>query len=77
MAHDAREPKQADGDNQIVMTGPNNAPMRSVPCGCNANTAISTMTDRGSTYGANEGRGPFRSSSTLNTEIGGVIAPSP
>ncbi len=35
--------------NHSVMIGPNNLPMRAVPCGCRANTASRTTTESGST----------------------------
>ena len=63
--------------NQASMMGPKIPPMKPVPRRCTRNSAIRTISVNGSTSGARAGASTLRPSTALNTEMAGVIAPSP
>ncbi len=63
--------------NQTAMIGPKAEPMREVPSGWTANRATRMTTAAGTTYVVNPGAAISKPSSADNTEIAGVMAPSP
>ena len=63
--------------NQSSITGPNARPMRSVPKRWLVNSATRITTATGITKGLNASVATFTPSSALNTEIAGVMTPSP
>jgi len=63
--------------NQISMTGPNMPPMNEVPLRCTMKRAMRMTTVMGTTKRSRCGAYTLMPSMALNTEIAGVIAPSP
>ena len=65
------------GMDSLRVIGPNKPPTRAVPRRWTRNSAARITTVIGMTYGANTGVATFSPSTALNTEIAGVIMPSP
>ena len=70
-------PSTASTANHTSMTGPNSPPTTAVPRCCTRNSAISSASEKGMTYGSKIGVATFSPSTALNTEIAGVMTPSP
>jgi hypothetical protein len=70
-------PSTAITANHTTVTGPKKPPTRLVPRRWIANSTISTTTVSGITKGSKSGVAVFSPSIALNTEIAGVITPSP
>ena len=63
--------------NQPSITGPKILPMKPAPLLWIANKPIRITTVSGTTSGDSDGASTFSPSTALNTEIAGVMAPSP
>ncbi len=70
-------PSAAITRNHSSITGPNARPMLSVPNRCAANNTTRMATVIGMTNGFSDEVTTFTPSMALNTEIAGVITPSP
>ena len=70
-------PSSAIATNQTIMIGPNTAPMPPVPRCCTRNSAIRIATVIGTTNGSKTCVATPSPSTALNTEMAGVIMPSP
>ena len=64
-------------ENQTTITGPNNRPTVSVPKRWIANSPVSTTSVIGITSDSRPGAATFSPSTADNTEMAGVIIPSP
>ena len=63
--------------NHTTVMGPNNLPMPLVPCFCTANKQNKITKVRGTTYLESPGEITSKPSTADNTEMAGVITPSP
>lgn len=72
----AARPSSASVRNQASIAGPNNLPMRAVPCAWKRNRQSRMSSVSGTTSQSREGRLTVRPSTALSTEIAGVMAPS-
>ena len=73
----ADTPSTAITTNQTSMMGPNARPIFSVPNCCVVNNTTRISTAMGMTYGLKLSVATLTPSIALNTEIAGVITPSP
>ena len=70
-------PLDASAMNHVSMIGPNSLPTAAVPLASNANSATSTTTAIGTTYGLKARVPTSRPSTADSTEIAGVSTASP
>ena len=70
-------PRSANVANHTIMIGPNTLPTAPVPRLCTMNKHIKMATAIGRTQEAKAGETSSRPSTALNTEIAGVMIPSP
>ena len=70
-------PETARTANHAAMIGPKNAPIRSLPRLCTANSPTNTTMVIGITYGFRTEVATCSPSTALRTEMAGVIIPSP
>ena len=70
-------PSAAMTRNHSIITGPNARPIFSVPKRCAPKSTRSTMTAMGMTNGLRVSVTTLTPSSALNTDMAGVITPSP
>ncbi len=63
--------------NHSMVMGPNSLPTAAVPRDWRTNSATSTATAMGTTYGSKRSVATCRPSTADSTEIAGVITPSP
>ncbi|MDT4846906.1 hypothetical protein FQZ97_809500 [compost metagenome] len=70
-------PRPAMVTNHTTVIGPKNLPMPPVPRFCTANSANSTTSVIGTTYWRKAGEMTSRPSTADNTEMAGVMTPSP
>lgn len=71
------KPTIASVANQIIMIGPNTLPTAPVPRRCTTNKPTRITTAIGTTQSVNEVDTSSRPSTALNTEMAGVMMPSP
>jgi hypothetical protein len=70
-------PEKASTINQIIMIGPNTAPIPAVPRFCIRKSVISAIRVTGMTYGLSNGVATSSPSTALKTDMAGVMTPSP